>query len=144
MSGDSAAELARVFVARLAAGDPAGAFDLVAADAAVTIHPAGAVGDAAAARSFWEGSFISFPDLLIEVLHIGGFDDGRAIVRLRFEGTQADDFQGAINQEKHLDIEQAWVLRTDGSTITGITGYWDQNKLYRRLAVKRLDQIAIA
>ena len=63
---------------------------------------------------------------------------------LAVEGTQAADFLGAINQEKHLDIEQAWVLSTDGQVITGLTAYWDQNKLYRRLAVKRLDHIAIA
>ena len=35
------------------------------------------------------------------------------------------------------------VVVTDG-LITAVTGYWDQNKLYRRLAVKRLDRIAIA
>jgi hypothetical protein len=32
----------------------------------------------------------------------------------------------------------------DGGAITQVTAYWCQQQLYRRLAVKRFDQIAIA
>ena len=31
-----------------------------------------------------------------------------------------------------------------GGVITGVTAYWCQQQLYRRLAVKRFDAIAIA
>jgi hypothetical protein len=50
----------------------------------------------------------------------------------------------AINQEKHLDIDQAWRFVTGGGLITEVTAYWCQAQLYRRLAVKRYDQITIA
>ena len=33
---------------------------------------------------------------------------------------------------------------TGGGLITGVTAYWCQAQLYRRLAVKRYDEIAIA
>jgi hypothetical protein len=35
------------------------------------------------------------------------------------------------------------LLRAENGTVRSITGYWDQNMLYRRLAVKRLDQVAL-
>ena len=60
------------------------------------------------------------------------------------EGTQAAGYAGAINTEKHLDIDQAWRLVTGDGVITGVTVYWCQAQLYRRLGVKRYDEIAIA
>jgi steroid delta-isomerase-like uncharacterized protein len=85
----------------------------------------------------------AFPDLLITV--------GRVIVtgevvtaQLKMEGTQAADYAGAINQEKHLDIDQAWRFTVEGGEIAAVEAYWCQQQLYRRLAVKRFDQIAIA
>jgi len=60
------------------------------------------------------------------------------------EGTQAADYAGAINQEKHLDIDQAWRFTVTGGVITGVSAYWCQQQVYRRLAVKRFDAIAIA
>jgi ketosteroid isomerase-like protein len=59
------------------------------------------------------------------------------------EGTQAADYAGAINQEKHLDIDQAWRFTVAGGQITEVHAYWCQGQLYRRLAVKRFDEIAI-
>jgi len=63
---------------------------------------------------------------------------------LRAEGTQAAGYAGAINTEKHLDIDQAWRFVTAGGLITEVAAYWCQAQLYRRLAVKRYDEIAIA
>ena len=48
-----------------------------------------------------------------------------------------------LNQEKHIDVDQVWLLASRDGRISSITGYWCQNQLYRRLAVKRLDQVAI-
>jgi ketosteroid isomerase-like protein len=141
---DAAARIATDFFAALGRGDVETAFRAVAPDAPVVIHPTGQSGGPEVARGFFTEAVTAFPDLLLKVGTCRGCSDGRALVELTFEGTQAADFLGAINQEKHLDIEQAWVLATDGEVITALTGYWDQNKLYRRLAVKRLDQIAIA
>ena len=45
------------------------------------------------------------------------------------EGTQAADYAGAINQEKHLDIDQAWRFVVSGGLIAGVTGYWCQAQL---------------
>ena len=48
------------------------------------------------------------------------------------------------NQEKHFDLDQGWLLEvTAEDLIGGVTAYWDQNQVYRRLAVKRLDKITI-
>ncbi len=69
--------------------------------------------------------------------------DGVNVTELKLEGTQAADYLGAINQEKHLDVDQVWRLQIEDGAVTSITGYWDQNMLYRRLAVKRLDRVAI-
>jgi hypothetical protein len=61
----------------------------------------------------------------------------------KVEGTQAADYLGVVNQEKHLDLDQAWRFTVTGDRITGVQAYWCQNQLYRRLAVKRLDHVAI-
>ena len=143
-SARPAAELAGEFVAALARGDVDGAFRAVSPAAAVIIHPTGQSGGPEVARDFFGEAWAAFPDLMLTVTRLTACGDGRVLVELTFEGTQAADFLGAINQEKHLDIEQAWLLATQDGVITAVTGYWDQNKLYRRLAVKRLDRIAIA
>jgi ketosteroid isomerase-like protein len=138
------AALAGDFLGALRRGDLDGAFSAVSPSARVTIHPTGQTGGPGIAREFFREALAAFPDLMLTLTRQTACGDGRVLVELIFEGTQAADFLGAINQEKHLDIEQAWLLSTHGGLITAITGYWDQNKLYRRLAVKRLDRIAIA
>ena len=65
------------------------------------------------------------------------------VAEVKIEGTQAADFLGVLNQEKHLDVDSAWRFTVTGEEITGIDVYWCQNQLLRRLAVKRTDQIAI-
>ncbi len=85
----------------------------------------------------------AFPDLMITVSRI--IPTGDVVTALfKTEGTQAADYAGAINQEKHLDIDQAWRFVTAGGLITRVDAYWCQAQLYRRLAVKRYDEIAIA
>jgi ketosteroid isomerase-like protein len=139
----AAARLAEEFLAAIRNRDLDGAFRLVAPGAPVVIHPTGQAGGAEIGRKFFAEALSAFPDLLLTVTRLTACGDGRVLVELTFEGTQAADFLGAINQEKHLDVDQAWLLATDGGLITALTGYWDQNKLYRRMAVKRLDRIAI-
>jgi ketosteroid isomerase-like protein len=118
-------------------GTPASVADVV-------IHPTGQAGGPEIAREFFREALTAFPELMLAVTRRTACGNGRVLIELSLEGTQAADFLGAINQEKHLDIEQAWLFTTSDGVITAITGYWDQNKLYRRLAVKRLDRIAIA
>jgi steroid delta-isomerase-like uncharacterized protein len=120
------------------------AFGMVADDAAVNIPPAGVVGTAAKeGREFFTATADAFPDLLLTIKKSFTGTDGVNVTELKLEGTQAADYLGAINQEKHLDVDQVWRLGVADGTVTSITGYWDQNMLYRRLAVKRLDQVAI-
>ena len=84
-----------------------------------------------------------FPDLMISVGRV--ITTGDVVTALfKAEGTQAADYAGAINSEKHLDIDQAWRFVTAGGLITEVAAYWCQAQLYRRLAVKRYDEIAIA
>jgi hypothetical protein len=65
------------------------------------------------------------------------------VVEVKLEGTQAAAFLGVLNQEKHVDVDQAWLVHAAQGKIAGLRAYWCQNQLYRRLAVKRLDRISI-
>src|SRR5215470_1577351 len=119
------------------------AFTLVAGDADVTIPPAVILGTAAdEGREFFAATVAAFPDLLLSVKRSFTCSDGVAVTELRLAGTQAAEYLGAANQDKHLDIDQAWLMRVQDGMIRSITGYWDQSQLYRRLAVRRLDQVA--
>lgn len=94
-------------------------------------------------RAFFAELVSAFPDLRIEVNRACVGQDGTVTVALRMEGTQAGAFLGAINQEKYLDLEQAWIFFTADGEITGLRAYWCQSQLFRRLAVKRFDQVTI-
>jgi ketosteroid isomerase-like protein len=121
-----------------------GAMALVDPQASVTVHPLG-LHDAGpdTLRQVLADLVRSFPDLMISVSALIATGD---VVTAQFkaEGTQAAAYAGAINQEKHLDIDQAWRFTAGGGLITGVSAYWCQAQLYRRLAVKRYDEIAIA
>jgi ketosteroid isomerase-like protein len=85
----------------------------------------------------------AFPDLMITVSQV--ITTGEVVTALfKAEGTQSADYAGAINQEKHLDIDQAWRFVVIDGLITNVDAYWCQAQLYRRLAVKHYDEIAIA
>jgi predicted ester cyclase len=82
----------------------------------------------------------AFPDLMISVSRV--IATGDVVTALfKAEGTQAAGYAGAINQEKHVDIDQAWRFVIVGGLITAVDAYWCQAQLYRRLAVKRYDEI---
>lgn len=131
------------FWSKLAARDVASAFSLVADDADVTIVPAGIVGTSRDGRRFFEETVAAFPDVEFFVKSSFTGTDGVTVTEVAMEGTQSGDYLGVVNQEKHIDIDQVWLLHDDGGRIRSITAYWCQNQLYRRLAVKRLDQVAI-
>ncbi|HVW25662.1 MAG TPA: nuclear transport factor 2 family protein [Polyangiaceae bacterium] len=138
-----AKDLAARFFARLNEADAGGALALTSSDCSVDIVPASHTGSAAdAGRRFFEALVVAFPDLLIQVRSVMGTAE-LAVVEVKMEGTQATDFLGILNQEKHLDVDQAWMIWARDGMITGIRAYWCQNQLYRRLAVKRLDRISI-
>jgi ketosteroid isomerase-like protein len=65
------------------------------------------------------------------------------VLEVTMEGTQATDFLGIVNQEKHVDVDQAWMVWVREGRVRGLRAYWCQNQLYRRLAVKRLDRVSI-
>jgi steroid delta-isomerase-like uncharacterized protein len=138
------AETVTRFLGALADHDTDAAAALAAPDVAVAVYPL----HVEAAGQDVLGQVLNdlvraFPDLMITV--------GRVIVAgdvvtalFKAEGTQAADYAGAINQEKHLDIDQAWRFAVTGGRITQVHAYWCQAQVYRRLAVKRFDEIAIA
>jgi steroid delta-isomerase-like uncharacterized protein len=120
------------------------AMALVDPQVAVTVHPFGLNESGAdVLRTVLADLVRAFPDLVISVSRM--ITTGDVVTALfKAEGTQAAAYAGAINQEKHLDIDQAWRFVTGGGLITGVAAYWCQAQLYRRLAVKRYDEIAIA
>lgn len=130
-------DLALALFDALNAHDASAAMRLLAPDASIELVPARDAG----AR--FVGELVSaFPDLLIQVRSLMVTGE-LAVAEIKLEGTQATDFLGILNQEKHLDVDQAWMVWTTHGVITRIRAYWCQNQLYRRLAVKRLDRISI-
>jgi steroid delta-isomerase-like uncharacterized protein len=86
----------------------------------------------------------AFPDLLVRVRRLFVTADRIAVAETTVEGTQAAGFLAVANQEKHFDLDQAWMLTiTPEDRISAVVAYWDQNQLYRRLGVRRLDKITI-
>ena len=116
---------------------------LATADVSVVVHPLGVQGTGhEALRPVLADIVGAFPDLRLTVQRV--ITTGDTVTALvKVEGTQAGEYAGAINQEKHLDLDQAWRFTVTGGAITAVAAYWCQQQLYRRLAVKRLDQIAI-
>ena len=110
----------------------------------VTVHPLGVREHGAGElRKVLADLVRGFPDLMITVSRV--ITTGDVVTALfKAEGTQAAGYAGAINQEKHLDIDQSWRFVTGSGLITEVTAYWCQAQLYRRLAVKHYDEIAIA
>ena len=110
----------------------------------VTVHPLGLHETGAdALRQVLADLVRGLPDLVISVSRLIATGDVVTVL-LKAEGTQAAEYAGAINQEKHLDIDQAWRFVIIGGLIKAVDAYWCQAQLYRRLAVKRYDEIAIA
>jgi predicted ester cyclase len=137
-------EIVTAFFDAIRSHDVDAAFTLVSPMVNAEIRPVELSGGYDDAHGFFEAALTAFPDLLLRARETVEFPDGRVLSELIFEGTQSAEFLGILNQEKHIDIEQAWLMEVSGGEIVAINGYWDQNKLYRRLAVKRLDQVSIA
>ena len=141
----SARSLAEKFFGRLQAGEVGDILDLMTPDATVSLVPLNRHGpmatDGAAYLRELSGSF---PDLQVRVRRLFVTGDNTAVAEITIDGTQADDFLAVVNQEKHFNLDQAWMLKvTPDDRISAVTAYWDQNQLYRRLGVNRLDKITI-
>jgi len=132
------------FLDALARHDVDAAMALVDSQAAVTVHPFG-LNDKGAdvLRTVLADLERAFPDLMVTVSRV--IVTGDVVTALfKAEGTQSADYAGAINQEKHLDIDQAWRFVVADGLIRTVAAYWCQAQLYRRLAVKHYDEVAIA
>jgi len=138
---DTAMQTVPTFLAAISRHDIDAAIAVADPQVSVTVHPLGVreVG-ADALRQILADLVRGFPDLMISVSRV--ITTGDVVTALfKAEGTQAASYVGAINQEKHLDIDQAWRFVVAGGLITELTAYWCQAQLYRRLAVKRYDEI---
>jgi predicted ester cyclase len=139
----SATTLALAFFEALERHDARAAMELVAPEAPVEIVPAAIRGTAAEeGRRFVGALLAAFPDLSMRAQVVLD-SPGLAVARVTMEGTQAAAFLGILNQEKHVDLEQAWMVWAADGKISGLRAYFCQNQLYRRLAVRRLDRVSI-
>ena len=141
----SARSLAEEFFGRLQAGEVDEILGLMTPEATASLVPLNWHGPmAAGGASYLRELSRSFPDLVVRVRRLFVTGDDTAVAEITIDGTQADDFLAVINTEKHFDLDQAWLLKvTSDDRISAVTAYWDQNQLYRRLGVKRLDQVTI-
>jgi ketosteroid isomerase-like protein len=138
-----ARELALGFFDALAAHDAGAAMGLVAPDARFEIVPARIEGTAREeGPSFVVGLLRAMPDLTTRT-RVALDTPTLAVVEVTMEGTQAASFLGILNQEKHFDLDQVWMVWAEGGKIARLRAYWCQNQLYRRLAVRRLDRVSI-
>lgn len=141
----SARSLAEKFFDRLQAGEVGEILGLMTPDATVSLVPLNGHGPMATdGAAYLRELSRSFPDLVVRVRRLFVTADNTAVAEITIDGTQADDFLAVANQEKHVELDQAWMLKvTPADRISAVTAYWDQNQLYRRLGVKRLDKITI-
>jgi ketosteroid isomerase-like protein len=141
----SARSVAERFFDRLQAGQVDDILGLMTPDATVSLVPLDRHGPMATdGAAYLQELTRSFPDLVVYVRRLFVTADSTAVAEITIEGTQAGDFLAAVNQEKHVELDQAWMLTvTPAGRISAVTAYWDQNQLYRRLGVKRLDKITI-
>ena len=141
----SARSLAEEFFGRLQAGEVDEILGLMTPEATVSLVPLnwhGPMADGGA--SYLRELSRSFPDLVVRVRRLFVTGDNTAVAEITIDGTQADAFLAVTNQEKHVDLDQAWILMvTPDDRISAVIAYWDQNQLYRRLGVKRLDKVTI-
>jgi ketosteroid isomerase-like protein len=136
--------IARTFFARMDARDTNGVLALVTPNAKVTLVPLNLHGDAQDVGSrYFQQLASAFPDLSVRVRRLFVGNDNTVVAEITIAGTQTTDFFGIINQEKLMDLDQVWFLHMNDGVIDGIKAYWCQNRLYRRLGVKRLDHITI-
>jgi steroid delta-isomerase-like uncharacterized protein len=137
-------DVARTFFARMDSHDTSGVMALVAPHADVTLVPLNLQGEAEqVGRQYFEQLMSAFPDLSVRVRRLFVGNDDTAVAEITIEGTQAADFFGVINQEKLMDLDQVWFLHVHDGLIDRVKAYWCQNRLYRRLGVKRLDHVTI-
>jgi steroid delta-isomerase-like uncharacterized protein len=141
----SARALAEKFFGHVEAGEVDEILGMMTPDATVSLVPLNRHGPMAAdGASYLRELARAVPDLLVRVRRLFVTADNTAVAEITIDGTQADDFLAVANQEKHLELDQAWMLKvTPEDRISAVTAYWDQNQLYRRLGVKRLDKITI-
>jgi len=140
----SARDLAQTFFTRMDAGDVEGTLALVAPEAPVNLIPLQLQGNASeVGRDYFQQLASAFPNLQVRMRRLFVGSDNTAVAEVTIEGNQAADFFGILNQEKLMDLDQVWLLHVDDGAIDRIKAYWCQNRLYRRLGVKRLDHITI-
>jgi ketosteroid isomerase-like protein len=137
-------DIARTFFARMDTRDAGGILALVTPHAIVTLVPLNLQGDAEdVGRRYFKQLASAFPDLSVRVRRLFVGSDNTVVAEITIAGTQAADFFGVVNQEKLMDLDQVWFLHMNDMVIDRITAYWCQNRLYRRLGVKRLDHVTI-
>ena len=141
----SARSLAEKFFGHIEAGEVDEILGMMTPDATVSLVPLNRHGPMTAAGACYLRELArSFPDLLVRVRRLFVTGDNTAVAEITIDGTQADAFLAVANTEKHVDLDQAWMLTvTPDDRISAVIAYWDQNQLYRRLGVKRLDKITI-
>jgi ketosteroid isomerase-like protein len=141
----NARRLAETFFARVEAGEVDDILGMMTPDATVSLVPLNRHGPMAAdGASYLRELSRSFPDLVVRVRRLFVAGDNTAVAEITIDGTQAEAFLAVSNQEKHVDLDQAWMLKvTPDDRISAVIAYWDQNQLYRRLGVKRLDKVTI-
>jgi ketosteroid isomerase-like protein len=140
----SARDLVQTFFARMDSGDVEGTLALVAPEAPVNLIPLQLQGNASeVGRDYFQQLASAFPNLQVRMRRLFVGSDNTAVAEVTIEGNQAADFFGILNQEKLMDLDQVWLLHVGDGAIDRIKAYWCQNRLYRRLGVKRLDHITI-
>ena len=141
----SAHSVAQEFFDHMEAGEVDDIIGMTAPGAVMSLVPLGVRGSTAEdGASYLRDLARAFPDLLVRVRRLFVTTENTAVAEITLDGTQSADFLGVPNQGKHFDLDQGWLLEVTPEDLIGaVTAYWDQNQVYRRLGVKRLDKITV-
>jgi hypothetical protein len=139
-----AIESAEAFLAAIGRHEVEVALREAGPSATVEIVPLGTTGLLAKeGRDFLRELIDAFPDLELRTRRTFASNDGTVVVELTTDGMQAAPFLGIINQEKHVDLDQAWIIEVTDGLVERVKMFWCNNQLYRRLGVRRLDRVTI-
>src|SRR5271165_783361 len=107
----SARSLAEESFAHMEAGDVDEILGMMTPEATVSLVPLSRHGPMATdGASYLRELSMSFPDLLVRVRRLFVTGDNTAVAEITIDGTQAGVFLAVANQEKHVDLDQAWML----------------------------------
>lgn len=127
-NGLSPARAVREYIDRWNVHDLAGCAKMMKKDAAVFMAPLGIPMDADMFHAFSELSFMTYSDLVVEIVRLVDLGDGYVLVEIMFKGTNDGPVSETVPATgKTIETRGATIYRVNGDgIITEKRSYWDE------------------